>query len=887
MHWSFQNNGLKQRIPNLPNRILTLLQQGTCCHKWIYLGTVSTYHSGVGAAQSSQLSTQSTNLALPWILLPVAMAFTYCAIKLYQYFRTRHAQLNHLESQWLNAIELVDEPMVLVDMRDRIIRGNPAYYKTTGQSGDAVAGRAASLYCHPSQESTCPICATRKSGEDVTITLEADDPKNHAGRALEIQFRVVRDAQGKPIGVLQHSRDLNHIREAEKLIRKSEAQFRALLESTPDPLIISNSSGTIILVNQRCENVLGYANAELVGKPVEILVPQASRQRHLALRDSYNQKPTARPLGKGQQLTAQCKNGDTIPVDISLSPLKTDDELFISAIVRDVSEQKRYERELKRLASFPRFSPMPIIEVQQNQQGAHEISYLNPQAELLFPDLAHKNGDHEVLRNLGQYITMAKQSGEPQIRVIEIGDQVYEQQISYIADVEVAHINLWDVTAMHQLTNEMTYQASHDSLTGLINRAEFERRIRAALHEVGVEDKQHALCYIDLDRFKIVNDQAGHAAGDSLLKQLAKIIKNRIRDSDTLARLGGDEFGLLLVGCESGWALKILKNILDDITRYRFICGRKSFSVGASVGLVMLNKHSGNISHVMQAADSSCYVAKNEGGGRVHVYQPNDQALAQHAQNIQWAHKIQTALEKNQFKLFAQTIHSLNDPDEVMHEVLVRMVDENDNIIPPAAFIPAAERYHLIQGIDRWVIRETFKSIEKGLLQGSLCTINLSGDSIGDPIMLGYVIDMFDQHDIDAQRICFEITETAMVTNLFQTKRFISTLRGLGCKFALDDFGSGVSSFAYLQSLDVDILKIDGALVRAIVHNKVNEVMVSSINTIGHTMKMKTVAEFVENEDIVKKLTNLGIDYAQGYYFSKPRSVDEYAQVKSVQNRAG
>ncbi|WP_455210920.1 EAL domain-containing protein, partial [Kaarinaea lacus] len=623
------------------------------------------------------------------------------------------------------------------------------------------------------------------------------------------------------------------------------------------------------------------------GKPVETLVPETYRQHHLSLRNSYTQKPAARPLGKGQQLTAQCKDGGVIPVDISLSPIKIDDELFISAIIRDVSVQKRYERELKRLASFPRLSPMPIIEVKQNPQGKEEISYLNPQAEFLFPDLMQKNVDHEVLRDLGQYIKIAKQTGKAQTRVIEVGDQVYEQQISYVADVAVAHINLWDVTAMHQLTSEMTYQASHDSLTGLINRAEFERRIRGALHEVGVENKQHALCYIDLDRFKIVNDQSGHAAGDALLKQLAKIIKSKIRDSDTLARLGGDEFGLLLVGCEREWAIKILNSILYDIHDYRFIWERKSFSIGASIGLVILNKDSGNISHVMQAADSACYVAKNEGGGRVHVYQPNDQVLAQHTRNIQWAHKLQTALEKNQFKLYAQSIHSLNDPQEVFHEVLVRMVDDDGSIIPPAAFIPAAERYHLIQAVDRWVIRNTFESIEKGLLQGGLCTINLSGDSIGDPMMFRFVIDMFDQHTVDPQKICFEITETAMVTNLFQTTRFISTLRGLGCQFALDDFGSGVSSFAYLQSLAVDILKIDGALVRAIAFNEVNEVMVSSINTIGHTMKMKTVAEFVENEEIVNKLINLGVDYAQGYYFSKPQCIRELSQTKSLQSRTG
>ena len=863
--------------------------RNTRCYQWLFAAIAAAHHSALSAAENLQpggvLSSDMAWLSV-WSLLMVLILSGIYAVIRSRPLTPPPGQTIHLESQWLNAIEFIDEPMVLVDMDDQIIRGNRAYHHMVGKTHDAVAGTSATLYCHPPQETACPICTARRSGKDATLTLENDDPQNHAGRATEIRFRVVRDSHGQAIGMLQHSRDLSHIREAEKLIRKNEAQFRALLESTPDPLIISDSKGTIILVNQRCESVLGYPHNELVGKPVEILVPQAFQQKHLAIRNTYSQNPSARPLGNGQQLTAQCKNGATIPVDISLSPLKIDGELFVSAVIRDVSEQKRYERELKRLASFPRLSPMPIIEVKLSEQGGEQISYLNPQAEFLFPDLLEKNVDHEVLRDLGKYIETAKQTGKTQRRVIEVDDQVYEQQISYVADVDVAHINLWDVTAMHQLTNEMTYQACHDSLTGLINRAEFERRIRAALHEVSVESKQHALCYIDLDRFKIVNDQSGHAAGDALLKQLAKTIKNKIRDSDTLARLGGDEFGLLLVGCELNRAVKILKNILEEITNYRFIWERNSFSVGASMGLVILDATSGNLSNVMQAADSACYVAKNEGGGRVHVYQPNDQALTQHAQNIQWAHKIQTALENNRLKLYAQSIHSLTDPKEVFHEILVRMTDEDGNIIPPAAFIPVAERYHLIQAIDRWVIQQTFESMEKGLLQGGLRSINLSGDSIGDSIMLGFIIDMFDHYNIDPQGICFEITETAMVTNLFQTTRFISTLKGLGCKFALDDFGSGVSSFAYLQSLNVDILKIDGALVRAIADNKVNEVMVSSINTIGHTMKMKTVAEFVENEDIVKKLSKLGIDYAQGYYFSRPQSIEDL-DVRPLQSRTG
>jgi diguanylate cyclase (GGDEF)-like protein/PAS domain S-box-containing protein len=845
------------------------------------------YHASLNAADTTHnLSGARTGDSL-WLLLLATLVLAGVILGVWRRWiiRSPNTQTNHLETQWLNAIEFLDEPIVLVDKQDRIVRANRAYYRINGISSDDVNGQKATAYCHPPEVASCPVCEIRDSGKDATITLEANDPCNVYGYPTEIRFRAVRDRDGNPIGTLQHNRNLSQTREAEKLIRKSETQFRALLETAPDPLIISDANGNIILVNKRCENVLGYTQNELIGQSVEILVPHSVRHRHETLRNTFKQSPSARPLGNGQQLIAQCKNGDIIPVDISLSPLEIDDELFISAIVRDVSEQKRYERELKRLASFPHLSPMPIIEVKTGEHCPLEISYLNPQAEFLFPDLLLKNTDHEILNNLEHYIKTARQTGKPQTRVIEIGEQVFEQQISYVADVEVAHINLWDVTTMHQLTNEMTYQASHDSLTGLVNRAEFERRIRAALQQAEAEDILHVFCFIDLDRFKIVNDQCGHSAGDALLKQLAKIIKSKTRSSDTLARLGGDEFGLLLEGCEMERGLKILQTIVENITAYRFIFDDKSFSVGASAGLVTLSKHSGNISHVMQAADSACYVAKNDGGGRVHVYQPDDQVLAQHTQNIQWAHKIQTALEKNQFRLYAQSIHSLTDPQEILHEILIRMIDEDGSVIPPGAFIPAAERYHLIQSIDRWVVEHTFQSIESGLLQGGLCTINLSGDSIGDPGMLGFVMDMFNRYQVTPSGICFEITETAMVTNLVQTTRFIARLRALGCKFALDDFGSGVSSFAYLQNLEVDILKIDGALVRAVAYNKVNEVMVSSINTIGHTMHMKTVAEFVENEDIMNKLTTMGIDYGQGYYFSRPQSVEEQFLVLSQRNQ--
>jgi diguanylate cyclase (GGDEF)-like protein/PAS domain S-box-containing protein len=894
----FDSPGIMQKTTKLPQIFATL-------NRWIHFSAYAlvviacSYHAESSASLWLPDATSKTatpeitgdthiqTVAAKTIFAPtqniwLTAALLLTAVGLYLVFKRWHNnphqrnKIPYPESQWPQVLDMLDEPIVLVDHNDMIVRGNQAFYQSTGKTHGELVGAPASRYCHAANEHSCPLCEARRRGNDTTLTLEAGTPSNADTRAMEVHFHAVHDSMGNPIGVFQHSRALPSLSEQQKQLRKSEAQFRALLNSTPDPLVICNQEGKIILANQQCVSVFGYTQEQLLGEMVEILVPQSSRHEHVTMRQTFTQQPSMRPLGNGQQLQAQHRNGEIIPVDISLSPVTIEGELYIIAVVRDVSEQKRYEWELKRLASFPHLNPMPIIEVKCGTPSTRKISYLNPQAEFLFPDLVEKGTKHKILAGLDRHLTLAKQTGKPQTRVVETDDKVYEQQICYVDEVDVAHISLWDVTAMYRLTNEMTYQASHDSLTGLFNRSEFDRRIRVALANAESQGTQHVLCYVDLDRFKIVNDQCGHAAGDALLKQLAKIIKSKIRATDTLARLGGDEFGLLLENCEAKRALEILENILQNIEQYRFIWEQKSFSVGASIGLVMITEHSGAISHIMQAADSACYVAKNEGGGRIHMYQPDDEALTQHTRIIQWAHKLQTALETNRFKLFAQSIHSLHNPTDILHEVLVRMVDEEDKIIPPANFIPAAERYHLIQSIDRWVIQQTFKVIEKGWLKGSLCTINLSGDTIGDATMLGFVMDMFSEHGIDPQYICFEITETAMVTNLVQTRHFISALKELGCKFALDDFGSGVSSFAYLQNLPVDILKIDGALVRDIAHNEISEVMVSSINTIGHAMQMKTIAEFVENDDIVKKLTLLDVDFGQGYYFSKPRPVDEH-----------
>lgn len=437
-----------------------------------------------------------------------------------------------------------------------------------------------------------------------------------------------------------------------------------------------------------------------------------------------------------------------------------------------------------------------------------------------------------------------------------------------------------DITEARRLSQQLSYEASHDALTGLFNRREFELRLNRALETAQVEGVEHAICYMDLDQFKIINDSCGHVAGDELLRQLAAELKDQLRTGDTLARLGGDEFGVLLENCPLKYAKRVAATLLQTIGDFQFAWDNKSFTVGASIGLVAVDSTNDNINDLLIAADSACYAAKDHGRNRVHVYQADDKELAQRHGEMQWVIRIKRALEQDRFRLFAQTIAPVDtDANPGKHyEVLVRLVDEDGNIVPPGAFLPAAERYNISTSIDRWVLRATLDWLRHHtdhLAQLSMCSINLSGLSLGDEGFLDDVILEFSEFGIPPGKICFEITETAAISNLQLAIRFINKLRGLGCKFALDDFGSGLSSFAYLRNLPVDYLKIDGVFVKDIAVDSISLAMVKSINEIGHVMGMQTIAEFVEDDAILAKLAEIGVDFAQGYGIAKPAPIEE------------
>ena len=434
-----------------------------------------------------------------------------------------------------------------------------------------------------------------------------------------------------------------------------------------------------------------------------------------------------------------------------------------------------------------------------------------------------------------------------------------------------------DVSHTRRLTRQLSYHASHDLLTGLYNRRKFEEHLKTVLQNLQHEDRCHALFYLDLDNFKIVNDTCGHVAGDELLKQLPELFNTVLRAGDLIARLGGDEFGIILENCQLHQAVNIANKIRQRIKEYRFVWNDKTFEIGVSIGVVSIDRDNADMAGILSSADIACYAAKDSGRNRVHVFEPTDEMVTERFGQMHWTARIAQALEQHRFRLYIQPIIGMG-PDTSGHaEILLRMIDESGDVIPPGAFIPAAERYGLMPEIDRWVIREVFRYLgampaaQTMKSERDVWTINLSGDSINDDKLLDYILEQKEHFGIDFHSICFEVTETVAISNLSKATRFIHELKQYGCQFALDDFGSGLSSFAYLKTLPVDYLKIDGSFVRDIRHDEIDRAMVVAIVQVAQAMNLKTIAEHVESAATLAVLNEIGIDYVQGYHLGRPQ----------------
>ena len=565
----------------------------------------------------------------------------------------------------------------------------------------------------------------------------------------------------------------------------------------------------------------------------------------------------------------------------------------------DITERKLYEEALFREKESAQITLQSIGDGVITTDAKCTVEYVNPVAEELTGwkvDTGSGRPIDEIFRGFHEETceplenplsvairrNRAIKSVRPTLLIRRDGNELYiESTASPILDgkgnVTGGVLVFHDVSESRELNRRLSYHASHDILTGLVNRREFENRLERALRSAKARETSYALCYLDLDQFKIVNDSCGHSAGDALLGQLGALLKSKIRWRDTLARLGGDEFGVLLESCSLDEAMQSAESLRIAISEYKFMWDERSFRLGVSIGVVPISADNEDVAALLSAADSACAAAKEAGRNRIHSFQENDIDLMRRRREMQWAARINNALEEDRFELFRQTILPLQVEEEGAHyEILLRMRDENGGIISPGLFIEAAERYGITPNIDRWVIRSAFRWLvseadERERL--ALCSINLSGQSLGDEKFLPFVTEQFHMSGLDATKICFEITETAAIASYSQANRFINALKELGCKFALDDFGTGLSSFGYLKHFPVDYLKIDGSFVKEILHDPIDREMVRSINEIGHLTGKQTIAEFAENEEIITMLRGMGVDYAQGYGVSEPKRV--------------
>ena len=676
-------------------------------------------------------------------------------------------------------------------------------------------------------------------------------------------------------------------------IEEKANKLASIIDGSEDAIICKSLDSTVLSWNASAENMFGYKAEEIVGKPITAIFPKNKVDEELFLIKKIKNNLHI----KHYETERLHKDGSVINISVSLSPIKnTSGEIVgVSKIARDITIQKQLEQSLAGEHERLRVTMDSIGDAVITTDKKGNVQYLNPIAQELtgWNALEAKDQPLQHVFNIINETTRTRCVNPVELCLIEnraVGlanhtvlisrdgsEYGIEDSASPIRDKEGNTIGVvlvfHDVTKQRQMANELSFRATHDTLTGLYNRSEFECRLKNLMNDNRGLDLQNALMYIDLDQFKVINDTCGHSAGDALLKEVSKIMQSCIRSTDTLARIGGDEFAVILHGCETEKAMLIAKKICRAIEDFRFLFNDHRFRIGASLGLVMIDKTWTSDISLMQAADNACYEAKRAGRNRVHRYFDDDNLIGAHRDDVQWVSRIEQALEENGFVLFCQRIMPLNHHGLEHAEILIRMKDISGDLIPPNAFLPAAERFHIISRIDRWVISQVFEWMcvnRYALSHIESISVNLSGQSLGDLAFHSYVLNLMETIEIDCTKLCFEVTETAAITNITDAKHFIEIMNAQGVKFSLDDFGSGVSSFGYLKNLAVDYLKIDGQFIKDLLDNEIGQATVRCIAEVAKVTGKKTIAEWVDNQAVENMLKDMGVDYTQGYLKHKP-----------------
>ena len=687
----------------------------------------------------------------------------------------------------------------------------------------------------------------------------------------------------------------------EERLKSSEMRYRGLFENVVDGVYIASREGEIIAANPALVEMLGYDSADdlkSVGKTAVLYVNPIDRERVFA-------RLEAQGFVKNFEYRLRRKDGREIVVLENARAVHDDDGNVVAheGTITDITERKYAETRIFEEKERAEVTLQSIGDGVITTDSDGRVDYINPVAQdltgwerrtargkpvaeimTIVNEHTRATVDNPVMRCLkeGRVITLDDNSvlinaNSDEIPIQDSAAPIRDRIGNIIGSVMVFH----DVSKETRLFRQLSYQASHDALTGLINRREFENRVVRALDSLkGDTESTHAMLYFDLDQFKVVNDTFGHAAGDALLKQIAEIVVANIRSTDTLARLSGDEFGILLERCSEQHAMEVAEAIRGAVEGYRFEWQESFTTIRCSIGVVIITSETEDVASLMSSADVACYSAKDMGRNQVHLYKDSDASLRH--EEMKWVSRISSAVEDDRLELFYQPIISIGDKQSDArghYELLLRMRDKDGEIVSPDQFIPAAERYNLMSTLDRWVIREALSKLADRCDEGEArytVAINLSGTSLSEDRFLADVIKELEKQNLPSGAICFEITETAAISNLSRVVHFMQTLKALGCKFSLDDFGSGLSSFTYLKNLPVDYLKIDGQFIRNVAEDNVDESMVKAIREVGHALGIETIAERVETKRVLEKLSALGIEFAQGYYIARPTSVKSF-----------
>ena len=787
----------------------------------------------------------------------------------------------------------------------------PFAARVTLQQGDVYFAMSAMLLLFIAMMSIISRRLYRSVSESLRLRFDNLDLLDDLASARDRQQAVNRELE----------LEMQERRRTEEALQASNEVYRTLVDTTGTGYHILDGKGRILDANPVYIQLTGHRTlGEIQGRCVTEWTAPHDLER--------NAREVEECLDRGYVRNLEIDYidgaGRITPIEINATVVTADGRTRILGLSRDISARKTADNALRqahgqlekmvqeRTAQLAQANDVLRTEkelfrvtlasigdaVITTDATAH-ITYLNAVAEHL---TGWSDGEArgqplaEVFRILDE--TTREPAQDPIDRCLQGEESVGQQNHSLLVcrdrrelniDTTVAPIRddhntiigavliFRDVTAQRKLAHQLSYQATHDALTDLVNRYEFERRL---IHLLASANPYvaHALLYLDLDQFKVVNDTCGHVAGDELLRQVAALLRSKLRSRDTLARLGGDEFGVLLEHCSVGEAKRIANTLRELLQSFRFGWQDKSFTIGVSIGLVPIMRAGETVSSVLSAADSSCYAAKEKGRNRVHVYQADDSTLAQREGEMRWMPRIQQALADERFCLYYQPIVPVGPStvEEKHGEILLRMLDEEGHLVPPGAFLPAAERYGLMLAIDRWVVSKTLESLSAMADSEADVTfaINLSAQSLGAGDFLEFVTEQLDQTRVSPRRLCFEITESSAVSELTHVLRFIETLKALGCRFSLDDFGTGLSSFSYLKTLPVNYLKIDGGFVRDLATDAIDRAMVEAVHHIGHIMGLRTIAECVESNAILEKLREIGVDYCQGYALGRPRPLE-------------